>query len=125
MSIRDRESLLRAYERELASAERDKDTKRAEAIRAEIERVKALPHAPAPPSDATPAEREGARVRAYLDALKTERNRAKDSGDTERANAAEAEIARVEAALKGESAVPSAEQARSVPKTERPTAPPA
>ena len=114
-TIRDRESLLRGLDRELLLAADDKD--RTSAIKAEIERVKALPPHPASKSDVqTPAERDAARGYAYLAALRKERGRA----EAGRYKEIDAEIDRVENALTDPK--PVVERAREVPKTDRTTA---
>lgn len=115
--IRDRESLIRGYERELATIGPD-EKDRAEAIRGEMARVRALPPLPVTENgDPTPVEREASRVQAYLDALRKERSRA----PKERYRDIDAEIARIEAGRgTGE-----AERAVSVPKVERAVANPA
>jgi hypothetical protein len=112
--IRDRESLLRGYERELALVGTT-DKERTAAIRAEIARVKALPPVPVT-SDGMPtaAEVSSARTHAYLEGLRGELKRA--AGDKDRAREISTEIARVEAGIKG---TPTVERARNVPTSER------
>jgi hypothetical protein len=116
MIQRDRDSLLRAYRRELSSVGDDKE--RTEAIKAEMERVEALPPHPVDENaEPTPAERESLRAHAYLAALRKERSRS----DKAHAKEVDAEIARVEAALHEG---PTTEQAREVPKAETATVKP-
>lgn len=114
---RDRASLLRALDRELAQVGPD-DKERSEAIRAEIARIEALPVESSPARDEpTSTEREAGRLSGYLAALRREREAAiREGGD--RVAEVEAEIGRVEGLV--HPAPPAkAERAVNTPKAER------